>query len=82
MAQGTIASVPLSPPFVAPQNGATPLFVAAFNGHVDVVKALLEHGADADKAEQVAGPHAYSPSLPSCTYPHFLPFPSVVPPLR
>jgi ankyrin repeat protein len=28
------------------KNGVTPLHTAAYNGHVDIVKLLLEHGAD------------------------------------
>ena len=34
----------------ADQGGATPLFVAAQNGHVDNVEVLLKHGAAVDKA--------------------------------
>ena len=30
--------------------GATPLFIAAQNGHLDVVRHLVEVGADKDKA--------------------------------
>ncbi len=31
-------------------DGATPLFVASWNGHVDVLRTLLRAGADVNKA--------------------------------
>lgn len=33
------------------QSGRTPLMLASFNGHSDVVKILLEHGADPKKTD-------------------------------
>jgi ankyrin repeat protein len=30
--------------------GATPLYIAAHNGHLDVIRDLVEVGADKDKA--------------------------------
>ena len=36
--------------WVEPANGATALWVAAWQGHLEVVRCLLEHGADIDKA--------------------------------
>ena len=35
---------------MARDNGATPLFVAAQNGHETMVRALIEMGADVNKA--------------------------------
>ena len=35
------------------QDGATPMYIAAQNGHLDVVKHLLSVGADKDKAKTV-----------------------------
>ena len=35
------------------QDGATPMVIAAHNGHLDVVKHLLSVGADKDKAKPV-----------------------------
>jgi hypothetical protein len=37
------------------QDGVTPLIVAAYNGHTEVVKALLERGADVNIADEVCG---------------------------
>ena len=37
----------------APQNGATPLYVAAQKGHVQVVEALVQAGADKDAPTKV-----------------------------
>ncbi len=34
----------------AQTDGASPLFIASFNGHVEVVRALLERCAEVDKA--------------------------------
>jgi hypothetical protein len=32
----------------APQDKTTPLFISAMNGHADVVRALIEAGAEVD----------------------------------
>ena len=36
------------------QNGATALYAASLNGHVEVCKLLLEQGADVNAAMQVS----------------------------
>ena len=36
------------------QNGATPTYIAALNGHVECIDALVRHGADVNKAKQVS----------------------------
>ena len=33
-------------------NGRTPCFMAAMNGHVDIIRLLHEYGADIDKADK------------------------------
>ena len=43
----------LAPP--ATQNGTTPLFIAAQNGHLEVARLLLASGAKVDAAQQVCG---------------------------
>ena len=35
------------------QNGCSPLYIASLNGHVDVVKTLLEAGASINQATKV-----------------------------
>ena len=35
------------------QNGQSPLFTSCLNGHLDVVKTLIEAGANIDQAEKV-----------------------------
>ena len=35
------------------QGGLTPLWIASDNGHMEVVKVLLEHKADIDKADNM-----------------------------
>ena len=37
------------------QSGTAPLYVAAENGHLEVVKALLAVGANKDAAREVSG---------------------------
>ena len=39
----------------APQNGRTPLFGAAQNGHDKVVQLLVKAGADKDASDEVKG---------------------------
>ena len=36
------------------QNGQSPLFTSCLNGHLDVVKTLIEVGANIDQAEKVS----------------------------
>ncbi len=38
---------------MAKQNGVTPMYIAAQNGHVEIVRVLLEAGADANKADEI-----------------------------
>ena len=35
------------------QDGCSPLYIASLNGHVDVVKTLLEAGASINQAKEV-----------------------------
>ena len=49
----TLQSPPPSDPPSAAQNGATALIIAASNGHLEVVKQLLEAGADKDVQNKV-----------------------------
>ena len=39
--------------WLAPQNGRTPLFIAAWEGHLEVVQALAKAGADKDAPDEV-----------------------------
>ncbi len=41
------------PPGTAPQSGATALYIAAQEGHTNVVKVLLAAGADREASDQV-----------------------------
>ena len=36
------------------QDGWTPLYTAAYSGHIEVVRHLLSSGADVNKAEKVS----------------------------
>ena len=40
---------------VVPQNGGTPLYIAAQEGHVDVVKVLLDKNASINRTKDVRG---------------------------
>ena len=42
------------------QNGASPLLASSFNGHLDVLKTLIEAGANIHQAEKV------STHIPTC----------------
>ena len=44
---------PLTPPMR--QNGRTPLYISAMNGHTDTVRVLLEAGATVDAKIEVRG---------------------------
>ena len=46
---------PPPPPPTATQDGATPLFIAAQNSHLEVVRLLVASGAKVDAARQVRG---------------------------
>lgn len=35
------------------QNGSSPLHLASYEGHIDIVKILLEHGAKVNATEEV-----------------------------
>ena len=39
--------------FMFEQDKSTPLMVASYNGHVDVVTVLLQHGASVDLQDKV-----------------------------
>lgn len=57
---------------VCPQNGFTPLYMAAQENHIDVVKYLLENGANQSTATEVRRHPTGSNSLilvSSCTEP-------------
>ncbi len=41
----------------------TPLFVASFNGHIEIVKILLEHGADINKINTSEGGDEVTPLI-------------------
>ena len=41
------------------QDGATSLFIASQNGHLEVARLLLDRGADANAAIQVDRPHTH-----------------------
>ena len=36
------------------QNGQSPLYTSSFNGHPDVVKTLIEAGANIDQTDKVS----------------------------
>ena len=38
----------------AKQNGATPTYIAAQEGHMECIDALVRHGADVNQAKQVS----------------------------
>ena len=44
----------LHAPRVVRQNGETALMYAAFNGHTDIVRLLLERGADVNHVDNVS----------------------------
>lgn len=50
----TLQMVEISAFAVCPQNGFTPLYMAAQENHIDVVKYLLENGANQSTATEVS----------------------------
>lgn len=52
---GPEVTLPVSPLRTWLQKGATPLLLAALEGYLDIVKALLEKGADATPKDTVGG---------------------------
>ena len=38
------------------QDGGSPLLVASINGHLDVVKTLIEEGANVNQTDKVCSP--------------------------
>lgn len=48
--------LPLSPP---PQTGMTPLYIAAQNGCLDVLQALIEKGVDLEAKQKVIMPRQW-----------------------
>ena len=36
------------------QNGQSPLYTSSFNGHLDVVKTLIDAGANIDQTDKVS----------------------------
>lgn len=50
----TLQMIEISVFVVCPQNGFTPLYMAAQENHIDVVKYLLENGANQSTATEVS----------------------------
>jgi hypothetical protein len=55
---------------VCTQNGFTPLYIAAQNGHKDVAEMLLAHGAQVDQANEVSSLQNTSTHAHTNTYGH------------
>ena len=48
------------------QNGLSPLHVASFNGHLDIVRALIEAGANISQANKVGTVHVNQCHCTTC----------------
>ena len=46
------------------QDGATPTYIAAQNGHVEALELLCKHGADVNKSKQASAQSRLLPLMP------------------
>ena len=52
--QAECACLMLGVPHLIAQTGSTPLYIAAQNGHLDIVRLLLDRSANVDAANKVS----------------------------